>query len=68
MCEFERVIGILVVIEGGFRPFFFLVTSFALFPEAVGMDVPDRMTAGTLLWRILVLFSNVAGIAIYLLV
>lgn len=65
MAGLERVIGILIVIEGGFVPAFFLVTACAFLAKPVCMHVPDSMTADTLLWRILVLAANVTGIAVY---
>ena len=58
----QRVIGIPAMVEGRSRPFFRLVALLAFFTEAIRVDVSYRVTADTLLRRLLVTAVDVAGV------
>ena len=58
----QRVIGILVMVEGRMTPFFHLMTLLAFFTEAIRVDVFYRMTTDTLFRRIFVVVLEVAGV------
>ena len=57
--------GIPVVVENWFIPGFFLVTVLAFFAETTCVDVPDRVAACALRWRIFELAADVASVTAY---